>query len=196
MYCKVEIVLQGEAGLYCSLRENCIARVALYCNREDWAGKILYCRLGGVVLQDCIARGLQENCIAIRKLYCDSRGLRQGLYYDTARCRATIRHAGRSRRAQGALGARGAPGRPGRQQGSLGAQAGVRGARRQALCRARGRRRWRAAPTRSRRRGAARRGRAGWEHGACKTPTLLNVFFLFYPDGGVAKGILRKFQFL
>ena len=30
----------------------------------------------------------------------------------------------------------------------------------------------------------------------CKTPTLLNVFFLFYPDGGVAKGILRKFQFL
>ena len=122
MYCKVEIVLQGEAGLYCSLRENCIARVALYCNREDWAGKILYCRLGGVVLQDCIARGLQENCIAIRKLYCDSRGLRQGLYCDTARCRATIRHAGRSRRAQGALGARGAPGRPGRQQGSLGAR--------------------------------------------------------------------------
>ena len=30
----------------------------------------------------------------------------------------------------------------------------------------------------------------------CKTPTLLNVFFLFYQDGGVAKGILRKFQFL
>ena len=101
-------VLQGKAGLYCSLRENCIARVALYCNREDWAGKILYCRLGGVVLQDCIARGLQENCIAIRKLYCDSRGLRQGLYCDTTCCRATIRHAGRSRRAQGALGARGA----------------------------------------------------------------------------------------
>ena len=39
LYCKVEIVLQGEAGLYCSLRENCIARVALYCNREDRAGK-------------------------------------------------------------------------------------------------------------------------------------------------------------
>ena len=108
MYCKVEIVLQGKAGLYCSLRENCIARVALYCNREDWAGKILYCRQGGVVLQDCIARGLQENCIAIRKLYCDSRGLRQGLYCDTTCCRATIRHAGRSRRAQGALGVRGA----------------------------------------------------------------------------------------
>ena len=33
-------------------------------------------------------------------------------------------------------------------------------------------------------------------HDICKTPTLLNVFFLFYPDGGVAKGILRKFQFL
>ena len=39
LYCKVEIVLQGEAGLYCSLRKKFIARVALYCNREGWAGK-------------------------------------------------------------------------------------------------------------------------------------------------------------
>ena len=60
------------------------------------------------MFQDCIARGLQENCIAVQKLYCDSRGLSQGLYCDTACCRATIRHAGRSRRSQGALGARGA----------------------------------------------------------------------------------------
>ena len=33
LYCKAEIVLQEVARLYCSLGENCITGVALYCNR-------------------------------------------------------------------------------------------------------------------------------------------------------------------
>ena len=81
----------------------------------------LYCRLGGVVLQDCIAKGMQENCIAIQKLYCDSRGLRQGLYCDTARCRATIRHGGARRR--GGTGAQAAWALGGTGAGARGAEA-------------------------------------------------------------------------
>ena len=80
----------------------------------------LYCRLGGVVLQDCIARGLQENCIAIQKLYCDSRGSglldyvatqgRDTASQATTRCwtcgweLGTVLGAGQARRAVGVAG--------------------------------------------------------------------------------------------
>ena len=69
-----KIVQKIELG-YC---QDCIVRKkivlqGLHCIAIEKTGlenfvlqyTSLYCRLGGVVLQDCIARGLQENCIAI-----------------------------------------------------------------------------------------------------------------------------------
>ena len=57
LYFKAEIVLQGVAGLYCSLGENCIAIGSSVLQKKAGLENFvlqytsLYCRLGGVVLQ-------------------------------------------------------------------------------------------------------------------------------------------------
>ena len=65
-------VLQGLEVLYCENKNFCIAKIALYCNREKLGWKILCCNAGnsklGIVLQEA---WLQRDCIAIQKLYCD-----------------------------------------------------------------------------------------------------------------------------
>ena len=142
------IVLQAGRWLDCiaAWERNCIAEIQLYCNTVECMGfkTVLQYSLEG---SKCIAieqPGCWRKYIAIHYSVSSlggggGGGLRKGLYCDTARCRATTRHAGermrsaRSTRAGRSGGCAGCVGgRVGRaaapRQGSAGRAAGARGA--------------------------------------------------------------------
>ena len=86
MYCKAKIVLQGVAGLYCSLGENCIARVAVYCNREGWQQGAVYCNT-----LHCIVAGSAAGGKVVSQYNLEYCGRRQGCLCHKAGSRVATR---------------------------------------------------------------------------------------------------------